>query len=169
MRKHLNIFKLKWNSQVIYCAKNYDLILFIIGRDMKTIITQIAKFVGPTWGPPGSCQPQMGPMLAPWTLLSGYLHASQMAPSKSTDLQKKHSYNTHRGLCTSLRICCVLLWLIAGRFYWYFHGYLTGNEAIIWWLSQCHWVNPEWITRNHKQLIMKPQKCTETLCAFYGT
>ena len=31
----------------------------------------IAKFMGPTWGPPGSCRPQMGPMLAPWTLLSG--------------------------------------------------------------------------------------------------
>ena len=28
--------------------------------------------MGPTWGPPGSCRPQMGPMLAPWTLLSGY-------------------------------------------------------------------------------------------------
>ena len=32
---------------------------------------QIAKFMGPTWGPPGSCRPQMGPMLAPRTLLSG--------------------------------------------------------------------------------------------------
>ena len=32
---------------------------------------QIAKFIGPTWGPPGSSRPQMGPMLAPWTLLSG--------------------------------------------------------------------------------------------------
>ena len=32
---------------------------------------QIAKFMGPTWGPPGSCRPQMGPKLAPWTLLSG--------------------------------------------------------------------------------------------------
>ena len=31
----------------------------------------IAKFMGPLWGPPGSCRPQMGPMLAPWTLLSG--------------------------------------------------------------------------------------------------
>ena len=30
-----------------------------------------AKFMGPTWGPPGSSRPQMGPMLAPWTLLSG--------------------------------------------------------------------------------------------------
>ena len=36
-----------------------------------TRIPQIAKFMGPTWGPPGSCRPQMGPMLAPWTLLSG--------------------------------------------------------------------------------------------------
>ena len=25
----------------------------------------------PTWGPPGSCRPQVGPMLAPRTLLSG--------------------------------------------------------------------------------------------------
>ena len=28
--------------------------------------------MGPTWGPPGSCRPKMGPMLAPWILLSGY-------------------------------------------------------------------------------------------------
>ena len=35
------------------------------------IIPQIAKFMGPIWGPPGSCRPQMDPMLAPRTLLSG--------------------------------------------------------------------------------------------------
>ena len=33
--------------------------------------TQIARFLRPTWGPPRSCRPQMGPMLTPWTLLSG--------------------------------------------------------------------------------------------------
>ena len=27
--------------------------------------------MGPPWGPPGSCRPQMGPMLAPWNLQSG--------------------------------------------------------------------------------------------------
>ena len=32
---------------------------------------QIAKFMRPTWGPSGLYRPQMGPMLAPWTLLSG--------------------------------------------------------------------------------------------------
>ena len=35
--------------------------------------SQIAKFMWPTWGPPGSCRPQMGPMLVPWTLLSGII------------------------------------------------------------------------------------------------
>ena len=33
--------------------------------------SQIAKFMGPSWGPPGFCRPQMGPMLAPWILQSG--------------------------------------------------------------------------------------------------
>ena len=37
-----------------------------------TLITsQIARFMWPTWGPPRSCWPQVGPMLAPWYLLSG--------------------------------------------------------------------------------------------------
>ena len=30
----------------------------------ENIPIQIAKFMGPTWGPPGSCRTQMGPMLA---------------------------------------------------------------------------------------------------------
>ena len=37
----------------------------------KLVQAQIAKFMEPTWGPPGSCRPQIGPMLAPWTLLLG--------------------------------------------------------------------------------------------------
>ena len=35
------------------------------------ITTQKAKFMRPTRGLPGSCRPQMGPVLAPLTLLSG--------------------------------------------------------------------------------------------------
>ena len=34
--------------------------------------SQIARFMGPTWGPPGADRTQVGPMLAPWTLLSGF-------------------------------------------------------------------------------------------------
>ena len=33
--------------------------------------SQITKLMGPTWGPSGSCRPQTGPMLSPWTFLSG--------------------------------------------------------------------------------------------------
>ena len=33
----------------------------------------IARFMGPTWGPFGADRTQVGPMLAPWTLLSGCL------------------------------------------------------------------------------------------------
>ena len=34
--------------------------------------TLIARFMGPTRGPHGADRTQVGPMLAPWTLLSGY-------------------------------------------------------------------------------------------------
>ena len=34
-------------------------------------ISLIARFMGPTWGPSGADRTQVGPMLAPWTLLSG--------------------------------------------------------------------------------------------------
>ena len=44
-------------------------------------IAYIAKFMGPTWGPPGSCRPQMGLILTPWTLLSGWTgHATWECP-----------------------------------------------------------------------------------------
>ena len=33
--------------------------------------TLIARFIGPAWGPSGAERTQVGPMLAPWTLLSG--------------------------------------------------------------------------------------------------
>ena len=36
-----------------------------------SICTLIARFMGPTWGPSGADRTQVGPMLAPWTLLSG--------------------------------------------------------------------------------------------------
>ena len=32
---------------------------------VQNTYTQIATFMGPTWGPPGSCRPHVGPILAP--------------------------------------------------------------------------------------------------------
>ena len=45
----------------------------IVSVGSRWITTQIARFMWPTLGPPGSCRPQVGSMLAPWTLISGYL------------------------------------------------------------------------------------------------
>ena len=42
--------------------------------------SQIANFMGPTWGPPGSCRPQVDPMYATWTLLSGDIFVSVKNP-----------------------------------------------------------------------------------------
>ena len=43
---------------------------------------QVAKFMGPTWGPPGSCRPQIGLMLDIWTLLPGRVKSqSKWSPS----------------------------------------------------------------------------------------
>ena len=44
---------------------------YICWAKMGPLNTQIARFKGQTWGPPGSCRPQVGPILAPWTLQSG--------------------------------------------------------------------------------------------------
>ena len=38
-----------------------------------SLASQIARFMRPTWGPPGSCCPQVGPMLAAWTLQTGLI------------------------------------------------------------------------------------------------
>ena len=37
-------------------------------------LSLIARFIAPTWGPPGADRTQVGPMLAPWTLLSGVVY-----------------------------------------------------------------------------------------------
>ena len=68
----------EWNSLAdLYCVWNLTATDVAPIHDREDffewmISTQIAKFKGPIWGPPGSCQPQMGPMLAPLTLPSGW-------------------------------------------------------------------------------------------------
>ena len=72
------------------------------------MVTQISRFMGPTWGPPGSCRPQMGPMVAPWTLISGqtsrtisYEYTTLLVPFRCHRL-------TEKGLVLDTWLC---LWL----------------------------------------------------------
>ena len=58
----------------IGCKAVYDvhgLLQMTTFNAVEFVWSQIARFMGPTWGPPGSCRPQMDPTLVPWTLLSG--------------------------------------------------------------------------------------------------
>ena len=48
---------------------------------MSQRLSLIARFMEPTWGPSGAGRTQVGPMLAPWTLLST-MHRSQSATSR---------------------------------------------------------------------------------------
>ena len=77
--KSANIYYKEWNK---------DISVIVRSRTNKTghvqlarsvcvmikVIAQIARFMWPTWGPPGTYRPQMGPTLAPWTLLSGCIY-----------------------------------------------------------------------------------------------
>ena len=42
-------------------------------NNTKLKASPVPMFMWPTWGPPGSCRPQVGPMLVPRTLLSGLI------------------------------------------------------------------------------------------------
>ena len=61
------------NAVIIVAADGLAPLSWDAGR-VVIIVTQITRFMGPTWGPPWSCPPQMGPTLAPWSLLSGKLY-----------------------------------------------------------------------------------------------
>ena len=65
-------------------APGDDNIYFMETRGFQCIVTveyrfnlqctQIARFMWPTWVPPGAGRTQVGPWLAPWTLLSGQVY-----------------------------------------------------------------------------------------------
>ena len=69
-----------WNKKVISwywdeCTWKFEIRKLIAKRQSHIATTLqaslIARFMGPKWGPYGADRTQVGPMLAPWTLLSG--------------------------------------------------------------------------------------------------
>ena len=76
---------------------------------------QITKFMGPTWGSPGFCRAQMGPMLAPWTLPSGlswitWQHGDTIC--LSVPLPNKAYENDSRRCLIIQNMCCLRIWYI---------------------------------------------------------
>ena len=81
----------------------------------------IARFMRPTWGPPG---PDRTPMLAPWTLLSGLLYCLYLCSITRRSLLRTH-FSTNCSL-TSRDIMCVRLSTIS----------VIKSALEIWWM-QC--------------------------------
>ena len=83
LNKKMQIFKIQISDQSsphqsLYCnwyihgtsGTMRDLSLAICSP-LAAATTLIARFMWPTWGPSAADRTQMGPMLVPWTLLSG--------------------------------------------------------------------------------------------------
>ena len=71
--------------------------------------------MGPTWGPSGADRTQVGPMLAPWTLLSGY-QLTQFYLTPKVNVVSVCDLVTHR----SFRTCDWIRFQLLGfiRFLW---------------------------------------------------
>ena len=52
----------------------HDLCLWLRWSVYCRVISLIARFMGSTWGPSGTDRTQLGPILAPWTLLYGMFY-----------------------------------------------------------------------------------------------
>ena len=92
----LRKFAIIWETMLCCPHWNYKQIL---NQCFKANLnpTQIAKFMVPIWGPPGSCRPQMGPMLAPWTLLSGYDQHCMYCPQNFQSVNLEFRCTTNFG------------------------------------------------------------------------
>ena len=109
--------------------------------------SQITRFTWPTWGRPGSCRPQVGPMLAPWTLLSYNESYTRVS------VARRHQMLYIASLILKVQYPNFLWWLVlsalrmgsptAGRH----RTYLTISQqldmVIVWWsLRTCHYWIP---------------------------
>ena len=126
--------------------------------------TQITTFMGPTWGPPGSCRRQMGPMLATWTLLSGKFSATKIAHSDITaftfnlyikaPLIRMYKNVTMRQHSTHINLCfckSCLFW----KKKWLHNGFINEGSTDI----------QMWNSANHKALLhtIKMMVCSKSL------
>ena len=67
-KRFIHIHKYLLMFKVI--AIQLTVMVMIIMAPLETSLI-VDFLMGPTWGTPKSCRPQMGPMLAPWTLFLG--------------------------------------------------------------------------------------------------
>ena len=93
------------------------------------VIAQIAKFMGPTWGPPGSCRPQMGPYRPHELCYQGTLLLSCQPNSRGKSTWKYESW--HAALLHQYTILLRCFWYWVAVIY-YVHGQLMTVHSFYW-------------------------------------
>ena len=123
IRNHIHAsFKSYWHSYDFerlpreFFNPRYD--TFSCGPFTATILgfrlSLISKFMGPTWGPSGADRPHVGPMLAPWTSLSGVILYTKWQNDKTTTHRNfvRFEFKLGVGVCfLSLLLCPCTVWL----------------------------------------------------------
>ena len=71
-------------------------------------VSLIARFMGPTWGPSGADRTQVGPMLAPWILLSGMPTVTRQQPQFT--VCRCHLYAN--SICFCVWVICFLFFVV---------------------------------------------------------
>ena len=114
--------------------------------------------MGPTWGPPGSCQPQMGRMWAPWTLLSWIISIHYNLLNMNMWLNVCYLFQLHNTLPLKVHSSSYRHQWYCSKIYPYqaphsFPMISTVNESkdlsmkltLLWFIQMCYlWYSLEW-------------------------
>ena len=122
-RHHFQIHSFRQESFVFWLKFHRNWFLRV---QVTTGQSQITRFMGPTWGPPRSCRPQVGPILAPWTLLSGYWFKKKLYAKQVINHNQNWQWPS-----SLTHICITLTWSV-NMSKWPNHILLT------WWTLSHH-------------------------------
>ena len=127
-----------------YTGNQYCLVSLKIWMTSQTV-----KFMGPTWGPPGSCRPQMSPMFAPMNLAIRVTHGQA-----NTDNCPGHGRSGDHGRWWEKNIYCISLKTCKG----YCTSYIMNSLKIhiiysskFFWLLRWQWAI--------KRCLLQPSCC----------
>ena len=132
--------------------------------------------MGPTWGPSWADRTQVGPMLAPWTLLSGYIMVKLYCISMSQWLHACHGAedtvypNKYAHGFVVLCFVVVMQSFIMNSHEVFIHihqGCFAGTGAIVR-LPQCQWSKPDGYGKISQWITTTKHSKAKTVCIFLG-
>ena len=97
------LFQWCWQGQSYDCPNDCPTVRVSVMKNVGKSITWIYTLMGPSWGPSGADRSQVGPMLAPGILLSGYC--------TKDSCYNQYEMNLNKTVCIFYRICCNCNWL----------------------------------------------------------